>query len=164
MRVISWPPSRRLDYIKDADPVARYSADIQRLAILGNVGNQELTKLDAFCKGMPAELQRHCLTRPDGSKFEILSQLVTETTALPTAGLKEAAVRTPAVRVGSVRAAAPSHAGASTSSGAQAQSQRSPEAKRAKQDVGAKSWDVPSDLCTRCWAFGHRSRHLRSAG
>ena len=153
---------RPIDYIKDADPIARYSADIQRLAILGNVGNQELTKLDAFRKGMPAELQRHCLTRPDGSKFETLSQLVTETAALLTAGLKEAAVRAPAVRGGSVRAAAPSHAGASTSSGAQARSQRSPEAKRAKQDVGAKSWDVPSDLCTRCWAFGHRSRECTS--
>ena len=46
---------RALDYIKDADPVAHYSADIQRLAILGNVGNQELTKLDAFRKGMPAD-------------------------------------------------------------------------------------------------------------
>ena len=153
---------KALEYVKDADPVARYSADIQRLAILGNVGNQELTKLDAFRKGMPAELQRHCLTRPDTSKFETLSQLVTETTALLTAGLKEAAARAPAVRVGSVRAAAPSHAGASTSSGAQARSQRSPEAKRAKQDVGAKSWEVPSDLCTRCWAFGHRSRECAS--
>ena len=142
---------KALEYVKDADPVARYSADIQRLAILGNVGNQELTKLDAFRKGMPAELQRHCLMRPDGSKFETLSQLVTETTALLTAGLKEAAARAPAVRVGSVRAAAPSHAGASTSSGAQARSQWSPEAKRAKPDVGAKSWEVPSDLCTRSW-------------
>ena len=116
---------RALDYIRDVDLVARCSANIQRLAILGNVGNQELTKLDAFRKGMPAQLQRHCLTRPDGSKFETLSQLVTEATAMLTAGLKEADVRAPAVRVGSICAAAPAHAGAFTSNGAQTLSPRS---------------------------------------
>ena len=151
---------KAMHYAKEAEPVSRYAADIQRLAILGKVGSQELVKLDAFREGMPSELQRHCLTRPDGSKFETLAQLVAEMSALLTASLTDMAgtSRThSAVKGGSGRAAtSPSGAGACTS-GVQARTSKSPDAKRSKLE-GPRSWDAPSDLCTRCWTYsGHRS-------
>ena len=52
--------------------------------------------------------------------------------------------------------------GAPTSRGAQARPLRFPEAKRARQEVAARSWGTPSDLCTRCRAHGHRSKNCTS--
>ena len=147
-------------FLTQEEPIAAVSAEAERLALLGGISDQEVTKLDAFRLALPEPLRMHCLAKEGGAKFISLSELVTERGVMLTGHLK---AHSNARRAGQPSAPPPrsrgtTHAqvssGAAPAAASSAGNSAQPKSKKARYDPAG----VPGWVCLKCWESGHKAK------